>query len=212
MGIPGSIGEDGINEAEAEGIFWPELLKEDLPKARIMTFGYDSKFQHTYGAVNQGNIFSHARNLLYGLETTRRRAPSRDLIFIAHSLGGILVKEALRRSEVDPDEKIKKIYNSTIGVFFFGTPHRGSKNWASYGEGVAAIAGHLLRMDVNSQVINALLPTGAELELCRESFAVQWRKRRGSLTVRTFQESKGVVGVRLGGLSQLVRVVQPLVV
>jgi hypothetical protein len=66
-------------------------------------------------------------------------------------------------------------------------------------------------MDMNSQVIHALLPTGPELELGRESFAVQWQQRRGNLTVRTFQETKGMVGVRLGGFNQLVCIVLSLV-
>lgn len=204
--------EDRNKEAEAKDIFWPEdLLKADFPSARIMTFGYNTNIQQGYHAVNQGNIFSHARNLLYELTAKRRQAANRHLFFISHSLGGILVKEVLRRSQADPDDKIKKIYESTTGVFFFGTPHRGSRDWASFGEGLATVASRLLGIDVNSQVIHALLPTGPELEICRESFAAQWGERRDSLTVRTFQESKGVVGVRWGGFNQLVHMIPSLV-
>ncbi|KAH0534088.1 hypothetical protein FGG08_007313, partial [Glutinoglossum americanum] len=172
--------------------------------ARIMTFGYNTSITQVYEAANQGNIFSHARDLLYGLEAKRRQSPNRDLVFIAHSLGGILVKEVLRRSEVDPDRKIAKIFGSTTGVFFFGTPHRGSRDWASFGEGVAAVAGRILGVGVNTQVIHALLPSGPELEICRESFAAQWVKRGDNLTVRTFQESKGVTGTQWGGFNQLI--------
>lgn len=170
-----------------------------------MTFGYDTDITRGYRAAHQGNVFSHARNLLYGLEAKRRKAADRNLVFITHSLGGVLVKEVLRRSEIDPDAKINKIFSSTVGVFFFGTPHRGSKDWASFGVGVAGVAGRLLGVDANNQVIHALLPTGPELELCRESFTTQWATRGNSLVVRTFQESKGLVGVRWGGLNQLVR-------
>jgi hypothetical protein len=208
-----SVNEDGAyivedernEEAEAKEVFWPrDLLRRDLPRARIMTFGHNTNITQGYAAANHGNIFSHARDLLYALEAKRRQAPNRDLVFIAHSLGGILVKEVLRRSEVDPDPKITKIFESTTGIFFFGTPHRGSRHWASFGEGVAGIAGRLLGVDVNAQVIHALLPTGPELELCRESFTTQWVKRGDKLTVRTFQESKGVTGIRWGGFNQLV--------
>jgi hypothetical protein len=100
--------------------------------------------------------------------------------------------------------KINKIFASTAAVFFFGTPHRGSKDWASFGEGIAGVAGRLLGVDTNDQVIHALVPTGPELELCRESFTTQWMKRGDGLIVRTFQESKGVTGVRWGGFNQLV--------
>lgn len=186
-------------------MYWPQdLLAKDMPTARLMTFGYNTKVTEGYHAANQGNIFAHARNLLYALEGKRRKATDRGLVFIAHSLGGILVKETLRRSEADPDPSIGKIYASTCGIFFFGTPHRGSKDWASFGGGVAGVAGRLLGVDTNSQVVSALLPTAPELEICRESFTSQWVKRGNTLMVRTFQESKGLTGVRLGGFSKLV--------
>jgi hypothetical protein len=198
----GGRGEGG---AEWTDVYWPkDLLAADFPTARIITFGYNTNVTKGYKPVNQGNIFSHARDLLYGLEAKRRKAPDRDLVFIAHSLGGIVVKEVLRRSEADPDSKINRIFMSTSGVLFFGTPHRGSKDWASFGEGLAGVVGWLLGVDTNDQVVHALLPTGPELELCRESFMTQWVKRGNSLVVRTFQETKGVVGVRWGGFNRLV--------
>jgi hypothetical protein len=197
--------EEKNDEAEAKDVFWPrDLLKADFPRARLMTFGYDTVITRGYQAANQVNIYSHARDLLYGLEAKRRQAPNRDLVFLAHSLGGILVKEVFRRSERDPVVKITKIFESTTGVFFFGTPHRGSRDWASFGDGVAGIASRLVGVDVNRQVIRALLPTSSELDDCRESFTTQWVKRGDKLTVRTFQESKGVTGVRWGGFNQLV--------
>ncbi|KAH0551763.1 hypothetical protein GP486_007019, partial [Trichoglossum hirsutum] len=198
---------DSKEEGGGQGkdVFWPrDLLKIDFPKARIMTFGYNTSITRGYRAVHQGNIFSHARDLLYGLEEKRRKVAGRGLVFIAHSLGGILVKEVLRRSEADPDPKINKIFTSTTGIFFFGTPHRGSKEWASFAEGVAGVAGRLFGVDTNNQVIHALLPSGPELELCRESFTTQWVKRGNSIVVRTFQESKGVTGVRWGEFSKLI--------
>jgi hypothetical protein len=193
-----------VEETDNKAVFWPNLLQVDLPKARILMFGYDTNITRGYAAANQNNIFSHAKDLLYGLEAKRRKAPSRDLVFIAHSLGGIIVKEVLRRSEVDPDPKLVKVFESTTGVFFFGTPHRGSRDWASFGEGISSIASRVIGLDVNSQIIHALLPSGPELELCRESFTTQWVKRGDKLTVRTFQESKGVTGIRWNGLNHLV--------
>lgn len=187
-------------------VFWPrDLLQDDFPKARVMTFGYDSKVTRGYKPANQGNILSHARNLLYAIEGKRRNKPERPLVFIAHSLGGILVKEVLRRSETDPDPKVKKIFESFTGVFFFGTPHRGSKEWADFGETITKAATFILGVDANPQIVHALLPTSAELEICRESFFTQWMQRRDKLTIRTFQESNGVVGVQWGNLNRMVR-------
>jgi protein SERAC1 len=62
------------------------------PLARILAWGYDTKVtKYTTGPVNKNSIFSHAKDLLYSL--ARERPIGRHLIFIAHSLGGIVVKE-----------------------------------------------------------------------------------------------------------------------
>ncbi|KAJ5363029.1 hypothetical protein N7541_003873 [Penicillium brevicompactum] len=185
-------------------VFWPQdLLKEDIPNARIMTFGYNTMVQRGTQAVNQGNLFSHAKNLLYDLESTRRKTPTRPLIFVAHSLGGILVKEVLRRAESDPDDKIKRVYFSTIGVFFFGTPHRGSKEWVNTAQIATRIVNNI-GLTANTKILQALLPDSESLELCRETFASQWSNRKDTITVRSFQESKGITGFAFGGMNKLI--------
>ena len=76
--------------------------------------------------MNQGNLFSHSKTLLTRLEQEHRDAVDRDLVFVAHSLGGILAKDVRRRSADHSDARMKKVYKSTTAVLFFGTPHRGS--------------------------------------------------------------------------------------
>ena len=70
---------------------WPkDLLPTDLPAARIMTFEYNTL------VLNEPppQIRDLAMSLLDSLTIKRRlnRAGSRPLIFVAHSLGGLLVK------------------------------------------------------------------------------------------------------------------------
>ena len=72
-------------------VCWPkDLLAKDLPAARIMTFEYDTL------KLNEPppQIRDLAKILLDSLTINRRlnRAGSRPLIFVAHSLGGLLVK------------------------------------------------------------------------------------------------------------------------
>ena len=59
-------------------------------------------------------------------------------------------------------------------------------------------------MDINPKILNALEPVAPELELCRESSNSQWVKRGIDLTIRTFQESKGLTGIKFGGFNKLV--------
>ena len=65
-----------VNEAQSPGyrdVFWPqELLPQDCPDARILTFGYDSAVTKFFGgAANQNNIFANSLNLLYSLNRLR---------------------------------------------------------------------------------------------------------------------------------------------
>lgn len=74
-------------------VHWPkDLLPTDCPNTRIMTWGYDTIVTKGIAApTNKSNIFAHAKDLLYALD--RERPQGRPLIFVAHSLGGIVVKE-----------------------------------------------------------------------------------------------------------------------
>jgi len=85
-------GQDG-DISGIDFVYWPKhLLPIDCPKARIMTWGYDTVITKGIAApTNKSNIFAHAKDLLYALD--RERPYGRPLMFVAHSLGGIVVKE-----------------------------------------------------------------------------------------------------------------------
>ena len=168
-----------------------------------MTFGYKSIITEGYKPVQQSNLFGHAESLLGELTTKRRLAPDRHLLFIVHSLGGIVVKETMRHSDNHPDSNNKRIFNSTTGIFFFGTPHKGSRDWATFGDGITKAASFWLA-DSNRQIIYALLPSAPELQLCRELFMAQWMANKDRLIIRTFQESESITGIRLANLNRLI--------
>lgn len=56
------------------GVFWPEkLLPDDLPKARIFTYGYDADILHFWEMSSQSRIGNHAQTLLNTLSQVRER-------------------------------------------------------------------------------------------------------------------------------------------
>ncbi|KAI9823617.1 MAG: hypothetical protein M1832_002398 [Thelocarpon impressellum] len=123
---------------EASGKLW---LKHFLPdqmqnaKARIMTFGYDADLR----SRNVLDIMGFAENLLAGLRTHRRRVdPTRPIIFIGHSMGGLVIKNALLTAKDQGDP----IADATFGVMFMAVPHRGSQtaDWATIISGIANLA------------------------------------------------------------------------
>lgn len=75
-----------------QGRLW---LKDDLPEryttqARIFLWVYNSTL--VYGR-DRGQFIDKANDLLEALRIERRKDPNRPLIFLAHSLGGILVQQ-----------------------------------------------------------------------------------------------------------------------
>ncbi|RJE21199.1 LipA and NB-ARC [Aspergillus sclerotialis] len=57
-------------------------------------------------------------------------ATQRPIIFVCHSLGGIIVKKALAISsrQTYKNDRLRSIYTCTYGIIFFGTPHSGSRD------------------------------------------------------------------------------------
>ncbi|PTB35981.1 hypothetical protein M441DRAFT_152171 [Trichoderma asperellum CBS 433.97] len=103
--------------------FWLEdLLGEDIPNARIMTYGYVSDGAN-YRYLVHNVLYGRALDLVKELGSQRDRdgTSRRPLFFIAHSLGGWIVKRALIISSEAVDAEIKNIELSTCGVAFLGT-------------------------------------------------------------------------------------------
>jgi hypothetical protein len=139
---PGEIDEEsaGVSQEEqrakkpsgtatnARDIFWPrDLLPVALPQANIYTWGYDVDINHVFQSASQASVFHHAGTLLADIANARMSPidKSRPLIFVAHSLGGIVVKDALQLSHSEKTY-LKEILPATVGICFLGTPHRGS--------------------------------------------------------------------------------------
>ncbi|KAF7507851.1 hypothetical protein GJ744_010015 [Endocarpon pusillum] len=195
----------GVSSSQGDSsdktVFWPlDLLPTDCTDARILTFGYDSQVTKGYAAADKSSIFSHGRDFLIELGRDRE-VQGRPLILVAHSLGGIVVKEALREAEISDKADQQDILNSLAAVVFFGTPHRGS-NMADLGQVAANMASLLLRVDTNNEILRALAIDSPQIEICNRSFVHQWHKY--AFQVKTFQEAKALTGVNLGRLNEKV--------
>lgn len=110
-----------------------ELLPKYLKNARILTWGYNADIASLMGktASSSDRILQHAQTLVAQLHADRQLegATERPIIFLCHSLGGIIVKRGLAYSESRTASKIAhlhSIYTCTYAILFFGTPHSGS--------------------------------------------------------------------------------------
>jgi protein SERAC1 len=124
---------------EKRGFMWPKhLLGAKYPTARIITYGYDADIVKLFGRVEKGTIFDRSKAMIQAIHRIRRDHYQRPLLFVAHSLGGILVKDGLCWAKAQAGfsaVKVNEVYSATKGVIFLGTPHRGaSGQYATVGE------------------------------------------------------------------------------
>lgn len=173
--------------------YWPrDLVPQTVPSARVLTYGYDTRIRHWAGPpVNRNTVYDISWNLLVALESERRTGPSRPVLFVAHSLGGIIVKEMLRRSRGchTGQTHLYDIFNSTIGIMFFGTPHAGADSFG-FLQRIAKNAIRAVGFSVNEQIVNALLPSSERLRELREEFGPMAQEQ--NWIIHSFQEQLGV--------------------
>ncbi|CCC05299.1 hypothetical protein SMACR_08551 [Sordaria macrospora] len=93
---------------------------------------------------------------------------SRALVFIAHSLGGLVVREALalasqHRNDQASSNRYDDVFRSTVAIIFFDTPHRGADPRSDFHR---ILSGFALRLgvDVNDHIVDALMPNVNNLQ------------------------------------------------
>jgi hypothetical protein len=174
-------------------IYWPrDLVPLTLPNARVLTYGYDTNIRHRLETpVSKLTVYDIGKDLLVSLEAERRSEPSRPLIFVAHSLGGIVVKEALRRSHgfQTHQSHLYEICKSTVAVMFFGTPHSGADPRSPIHH-IAAKIIQAAGFSVNEQIVDTLLPTSERLRELRDEFSPM--VHQNGWIIYSFQEQYGV--------------------
>lgn len=182
----------GVKEGQ---VFWPkDLLPIQYPNARILVYGYDTRVtNYLSGPTNQNSIHSHGKDLLSSLAAFRKL--DSPLILIAHSLGGIVVKEMLANSSNSTEDRLRNVVSSTSAVIFLGTPHRGSHDLATLGDRARSMIS-LLRMKTNPAILDALRLKTKDLESAQEAFSAVWS--RHDFRVKTFQEGLGLTGLNFG--------------
>ncbi|KAH8891923.1 hypothetical protein GQ53DRAFT_746397 [Thozetella sp. PMI_491] len=149
---------------------WPKtILPSKLPTARILTFGYDASVADWRGVVSQNRIANHAWNLLTSLATHREDDDTneRPIIFVCHSLGGLVCEDALVTSRQRSEQHLQNILRSTRGIAFLGTPHHGS-GLARWAERLSRAIGAVKQ--TNTEIVEVLKRDSEVLARIQDSF------------------------------------------
>jgi hypothetical protein len=119
-----------FRSANGTTVWLRDFAPEDIPQARFITYGYDTG---VVASDNNQGVHELAHTLLDGLAIFRQRTQTqqRPLVFVCHSLGGVVLKEALVMSSKVTDAKHKKLLDVmtvTYGLVFYGVPNLGLKH------------------------------------------------------------------------------------
>ncbi|PMD32818.1 hypothetical protein L207DRAFT_440216, partial [Hyaloscypha variabilis F] len=152
------------------------LLPTEIPNVRILTFGYDAYVASWRGMVSKNRVGNHSMNLITAVAAYRENdnTSTRPIIFVCHSLGGLVCKDALIASRQRPERHLQNIFRCTRDIAFLGTPHSGADlaEWASK---LAKSIG--LLKQTNPQII-AVLETDSEvLARIQDNFHTMIRSR-----------------------------------
>jgi len=162
--------------------FWPRWLAVDLPTINVWTAGYDS---HLFADALSGqgsSLSDRASGLLDFL--TSRGIGQRPVVFVTHSLGGLVVKQMLRLCHDHIAKSGKQLLEQTKAVVFCATPHSGSA--------LATTVIGILKVVLTKHVKQLALNDDALLDL--HTWFRNWASTSG-ICVLSYHETKKTSGV-----------------
>lgn len=194
-------------QGSEDHFFWPEELGKELPDCGIWSVGYAA------GITDMGDpgmlIDQRSGNVADQLVISGVGTGKRALVFVAHSMGGLVVKSIVVGSSLSPDPRRAALVDSIRGVVFCGTPHRGSDyaNTASklgryFAGALTALVGGLLgwtlgdwlgrRLGTQVQV-QEMERDSVALDLLNDQFLEWCRRNAGRVAVESLAESAGLL-------------------
>uniref|UniRef100_A0A4W3IFY7 Protein SERAC1 n=1 Tax=Callorhinchus milii TaxID=7868 RepID=A0A4W3IFY7_CALMI len=107
---------------------WPKTwLAADCPNLRILSVEYDthlSDWRSKCPVENERKSLAYrSRELLTKLKAAG--VGNRPVVWVAHSMGGLLVKQMLLDAKEDPE--MRAMVQNTQGIVFYSVPHHGSR-------------------------------------------------------------------------------------
>ncbi|KAG7289228.1 hypothetical protein NEMBOFW57_005593 [Staphylotrichum longicolle] len=175
VAVPG-LGADPSRSFGSEtprGLNWlsdeREGIRSDIPKSRVLLYHYDSRW---LGAqAKEQTIYNVAILLLESIVEKRKGTDevARPLVFLAHSMGGLVVAKALALAAQQRDKiEYMRVIECFAGAIFFGTPFGGSSSQAK----AYLLATFLEKVNraVPSQLLQLLDPDRDSLEELRRDF------------------------------------------
>ncbi|KAF3158492.1 hypothetical protein TWF788_004724 [Orbilia oligospora] len=162
-------------------------LAKEFPRARILLYMYQSAWT---GPLKVRQFMSNlAMTLLYGLKEKRKDAPRRPIVFIGHSMGGIVIAKAISIAESRRD-LFGKMFEAVTGCIFFGTPFQGASVAAA--ASMFAQVSEFLNLDqaTASKLLDLMKPDDESLRDIRNEFVRLSTKMSPKIELWCFYEER----------------------
>ncbi|GAW10696.1 hypothetical protein ANO14919_000310 [Xylariales sp. No.14919] len=175
-----------------EAIYWPaDLLPLAVPRAKIWTYGYNADISGGFfRSNNQNSILEHGNDLMVKVERALR--DELPIIFVAHSVGGLVVKVAINDMHSSIDPRYQRLSHRIWAAVFCGCPHRGS-DAAAWGKLASNLVAMTL-MDTNSRLLSDLQVDSRTLSRIQADF--KRALHRTPLRIHSFQEGRALTGMK----------------
>ena len=124
----GSHALGSFRSSDSHHVWLRDFLPRDVPNIRMLLYGYDTKLLRS---SSKSSIRDLSRSFLESMRSFRMGTGTsrRPIVFICHSLGGLVIKEALcLAGSLLEDRKIREFSLSSYGILFFGVPNLGLNN------------------------------------------------------------------------------------
>ncbi|XP_066229026.1 protein SERAC1 isoform X1 [Saccopteryx leptura] len=117
---------DQVSEEARYTACWPKTwLARDCPALRIISVEYDTSLSDWRARcpMERKSIAFRSNELLRKLRAAG--VGDRPMIWVSHSMGGLLVKKMLLEASQKPE--MSTVVNNTRGMIFYSVPHHGSR-------------------------------------------------------------------------------------
>ncbi|NEP60731.1 MAG: hypothetical protein F6K31_27680 [Symploca sp. SIO2G7] len=183
-------------EKDNDNNFWPAWLGEDMSDVGIWSLGYEVEPFRWKGATMP--LVDRATNTLALLDIYE--IGNRPLAFIAHSMGGLLVKQMLRHAHDLGTPRWQAIVEQTKGIVFLSTPHSGSDlaSWMEHIGGILGTSVSLKELEANHsrlRELNLVYRNQQQLSQIPMEVYCEKQKTHGILVVNETSADPGIRGV-----------------
>ncbi|KAL8296868.1 hypothetical protein RB600_002066 [Gaeumannomyces tritici] len=167
------------------------VLIHGLNDMRVLSFAYNADI---YGNTSVAGIQGNAQALLAKLRDLRKdRDYSRPIVFVAHNLGGIVLKQALCAARID--NRYQHLFSATRGFLLYGTPHLGAdkSQWLSIAQSSAPVAPRRFGWKGRpSQLVDSLTKNSSDISNTHEDFRFLARR----FAIVSFYETMALPGTK----------------